>query len=53
MITAKTEFVVPARLSWLAMLLMIGIFGFIAQVGLSYTFLPDQVNIDDSLCSTS
>ncbi|KAJ2913258.1 hypothetical protein MD484_g7144, partial [Candolleomyces efflorescens] len=40
MITAKTEFIVPAKPSWLAMLLMIGVFGFIAQylltLGLRY-----------------
>ncbi|RXW20829.1 hypothetical protein EST38_g5014 [Candolleomyces aberdarensis] len=40
MLTAGTQFVVPDKLSWLAMLLMIGTFGFIAQylltLGLQY-----------------
>lgn len=28
----KTAFIVPTRLDWLALLAMIGVFGFIAQV---------------------
>ncbi|KAF8151747.1 drug/metabolite transporter superfamily [Crassisporium funariophilum] len=32
MIATKTELVIPTRLDWLALLLMIGIFGFIAQL---------------------
>jgi len=32
MIVTKTPFIVPTQLDWLAMLIMIGIFGFIAQV---------------------
>ncbi|KAF9446668.1 hypothetical protein P691DRAFT_732796 [Macrolepiota fuliginosa MF-IS2] len=32
MIVTKTPFIVPTRLDWLAILVMIGIFGFIAQV---------------------
>jgi len=32
LIVTKTEFIVPTRLAWLAMLVMIGIFGFCAQV---------------------
>lgn len=32
MIIMKTKYVVPLRIDWLAMLLMIGIFGFLAQV---------------------
>ncbi|KXN91325.1 hypothetical protein AN958_01300 [Leucoagaricus sp. SymC.cos] len=32
MIVTKTPFIVPARLEWLGMLVMIGIFGFFAQI---------------------
>ncbi|KAF6756683.1 integral membrane protein DUF6 [Ephemerocybe angulata] len=32
MLVTNTKFVVPTRLTWLALLLMIGIFGFIAQI---------------------
>jgi hypothetical protein len=32
MIITKTPFIVPTRLEWLGMLVMIGIFGFFAQV---------------------
>lgn len=32
MLVTKTEFIVPNRLEWLAMLVMIGLFGFAAQV---------------------
>ena len=32
MIATKTSVVVPTRIDWLAMLFMIGIFGFVAQV---------------------
>ncbi|KAF9446645.1 DUF6-domain-containing protein [Macrolepiota fuliginosa MF-IS2] len=32
MVVTKTPFIVPTRLDWLAMLVMIGIFGFIAQI---------------------
>ena len=32
MIIMRTEFILPLRLAWIAMLLMIGIFGFFAQV---------------------
>jgi hypothetical protein len=33
LIINKTPFIIPNRLEWLGMLAMIGIFGFIAQVG--------------------
>ncbi|KAF5309361.1 hypothetical protein D9611_013998 [Ephemerocybe angulata] len=32
MLVTNTKFIVPTRLTWLALLLMIGIFGFIAQI---------------------
>jgi hypothetical protein len=32
MVVTKTEIIVPTRLGWLALLAMIGIFGFFAQV---------------------
>ncbi|EAU83503.2 integral membrane protein DUF6 [Coprinopsis cinerea okayama7 len=32
MLVTRTEFIIPAKTSWLAMLLMIGVFGFIAQI---------------------
>ena len=32
MIATKTPVVVPTRIDWLSMLLMIGLFGFVAQV---------------------
>ncbi|KAF9441674.1 hypothetical protein P691DRAFT_683172 [Macrolepiota fuliginosa MF-IS2] len=32
MVVTKTPFIVPTQLDWLAMLIMIGIFGFVAQV---------------------
>lgn len=35
MIVMRTEFILPLRLAWIAMLLMIGFFGFFAQVNLS------------------
>lgn len=33
LIINKTPFIIPNRLEWLGMLAMIGVFGFIAQVG--------------------
>jgi hypothetical protein len=38
MIVTKTPFIIPTRLEWLALLAMIGIFGFIAQVRLVSSF---------------
>jgi drug/metabolite transporter (DMT)-like permease len=32
MVVTKTEFFIPTRLDWLALLAMIGIFGFLAQI---------------------
>lgn len=32
MLVTRTEFVIPTKLSWIAMLLMIGVFGFVAQI---------------------
>lgn len=41
MFTTKSEFIVPNKLAWLAMLVMIGLFGFAAQVGESLTYIHD------------
>ena len=38
MVVTKTPFIIPPRLEWLALLVMIGIFGFIAQVRLIISF---------------
>ena len=36
MIAMRTKFILPMRLDWIAMLLMIGFFGFFAQVSNIY-----------------
>ncbi|KAJ3565515.1 hypothetical protein NP233_g7579 [Leucocoprinus birnbaumii] len=40
MIATKTPFILPTRLEWLAMLTMIGIFGFFAQARFRLTLVP-------------
>lgn len=38
MIAAHTPFIIPTRVEWLLLFLMVGIFGFIAQVCIFYSF---------------
>jgi hypothetical protein len=46
MVVTREGFIMPTRLEWLGMLIMIGIFGFFAQVCISFhIFLPMDVNV--------